>query len=273
MARAHNVVVVTGGARGIGLACARRFARDGFRVVIADTADDRGQDAVEELKTSGYDGLFVHCDVADRLHLHNLMASTLDAYGRIDVLINNAATTVAADFLDLEEADYDRVMRTNVKGAFLTSQAIARQMVKQIKTEAESTERDAKRNYAIVNMSSINSVVAIPDQVPYAVSKGAMNQLTRVMALSLAPYGIRVNAIGPASINTDIMKSVVHNPRARQKVLERTPLGRIGEADEIAGVARFLASADSSYITGQCLFADGGRLALNYTTDTASNPE
>ncbi len=273
MARGGDVVVVTGGARGIGLACARRFARSGYRVVIADIDEDLGTAAADELNGNGYEGLFVHCDVADRLHIHNLMASTLDAWDRVDVLINNAGIATSADFLDLEEADFDRVMRTNVKGAFLTSQAVARQMVKQIEAEQQLADVATKRTYAIVNMSSVNAVLAVPDHVPYAVSKGALNQLTRVMALSLAPHGIRVNSIGPGSINTDIMKSVVRDPQARQSVLERTPLGRIGEADEIAAIALFLASAEASYVTGQCIFADGGRMSLNYTTHAPSHPE
>jgi glucose 1-dehydrogenase len=118
---------------------------------------------------------------------------------------------------------------------------------------------------AIVNMSSVNAVLAIPNQVPYCVSKGGIAQLTKVMALSLAPHGIRVNAIGPGSIMTDILKSVATDREAKRRLLARTPLGRIGEPDEIAAIALFLASDDARYVTGQTVYADGGRLGLNYT--------
>jgi NAD(P)-dependent dehydrogenase (short-subunit alcohol dehydrogenase family) len=118
---------------------------------------------------------------------------------------------------------------------------------------------------AIVNMSSVNAVLAIPNQVPYCVSKGGIAQLTKVMALSLAPHGIRVNAIGPGSIMTDILKSVATDREAKRRLLARTPLGRIGEPDEIAAIALFLASDDAAYVTGQTVYADGGRLGLNYT--------
>jgi NAD(P)-dependent dehydrogenase (short-subunit alcohol dehydrogenase family) len=118
---------------------------------------------------------------------------------------------------------------------------------------------------AIINMSSVNAVLAIPNQVPYCVSKGGIAQLTKVMALSLAPYGIRVNAIGPGSIMTDILKSVATDREAKRRLLSRTPLGRIGEPDEIAAIALFLASDDATYVTGQTVYADGGRLGLNYT--------
>jgi NAD(P)-dependent dehydrogenase (short-subunit alcohol dehydrogenase family) len=118
---------------------------------------------------------------------------------------------------------------------------------------------------SIINMSSINAAVAIANQTPYCVSKGGIDQLTKVMALALAPHGIRVNAIGPGSIMTDILKAVADDRDARHRILARTPLGRIGEPDEIASIAVFLASPDSSYITGETIYADGGRLALNYT--------
>jgi NAD(P)-dependent dehydrogenase (short-subunit alcohol dehydrogenase family) len=114
-------------------------------------------------------------------------------------------------------------------------------------------------------MSSINARVAIPNQVPYCVSKGGVDQLTKVMALSLAPYGIRVNAIGPGSIMTDILKGIATDQAAKNRLLSRTPLGRVADPDEIAAIAAFLASKDASYITGETIYADGGRLALNYT--------
>ena len=124
---------------------------------------------------------------------------------------------------------------------------------------------------AIVNMSSANAVLAIANQVPYVVSKGAMNQLTKVMALALADRGVRVNAVGPGSIMTDLLKVVMNDDAARHKILSRTPLGRCGEPVEIAKVVAFLASDDASYMTGQCIYPDGGRLALNYTVPVANN--
>ncbi|MGI9507748.1 MAG: SDR family NAD(P)-dependent oxidoreductase, partial [Geminicoccaceae bacterium] len=153
---------------------------------------------------------------------------------------------------EISEADFDSVMRVNLKGAFLVGQAAAREMAKAGKG-------------AIVNMSSANAVLAIPNQIPYVVSKGALNQLTNVMALALADKGVRVNAVGPGSIMTDMLKTIMTDEAARQKILSRTPLGRCGEPEEVAKVVAFLASDDASYITGQCVYPDGGRLGLNYT--------
>ncbi|MCB1429502.1 MAG: SDR family oxidoreductase, partial [Nitratireductor sp.] len=154
------------------------------------------------------------------------------------------------------------VLAVNLKGAFLCGQAVARQMVDQVKAGREPG--------AIINMSSVNAVFAIANQVPYSVSKGGINQLTKVMSLSLASHGIRVNAIGPGSIMTQIFQSVANDKAAMDRILSRTPLGRVGDPAEIAGIALFLASADASYITGQTIYADGGRLPLNYTVPVKS---
>ncbi len=256
MSLENKVAIVTGAARGIGLAIANRFLSDGARVVIADIDEDAGSRAVEEI---GADGAvrFVRCDVGDAADVANLIASTLQVWGAIDVVVNNAGIVHGADFLELEEADFDRVLRVNLKGAFLVGQAAARQMVKQVEAGGAPG--------AIVNMSSVNAVFAIANQVPYSASKGGMNQLTKAMALSLAPHGIRVNAIGPGSIMTDMLATVNADKAAKHRLLSRTPLGRIGDPAEIASVAAFLASDEASYITGQTIYADGGRLPLNYT--------
>ncbi|MCL4160872.1 UNVERIFIED_CONTAM: hypothetical protein GTU68_012620 [Idotea baltica] len=251
-----KTAIVTGGAKGIGRACARRFLEQGAKVIIADVNEKAGNKAEKSLSEMG-DVRFVHCDVGDRLSVRNLMAATLDSFNSLDVLVNNAGIIHSDDFLDISEEDFDRVMQVNLKGAFLCGQAAARQMVDQIE--------EGRAPGSIINMSSINAEVAIPSQVPYSVSKGGLQQLTKVMALSLASRGIRVNAIGPGSINTDILAAVNNAPEAKNRILARTPMGRIGEASEIASIAAFLASDDASYITGQTIFADGGRLALNYT--------
>jgi glucose 1-dehydrogenase len=249
-----RTILITGGAKGIGHAIARQFASEGANIIIADVDAAAGARCVEEF---GAKAVFVKTDVSKTADIHHLIAAALEAFGSIDVLINNAAIVHAADFLELAEADFDRVMAVNLKGAFLMGQAAAKQMVKQ-------TGAGGKPG-TIVNMSSVNAVFAIANQVPYSVSKGGISQLTKVMALSLAPYGIRVNAIGPGSIMTDMLASVNANPEAKARILSRTPLGRIGEPSEIAGIASFLASDAASYITGQTIYADGGRLPLNYT--------
>ncbi|TWG88999.1 NAD(P)-dependent dehydrogenase (short-subunit alcohol dehydrogenase family) [Mesorhizobium sp. J18] len=262
MALDGKTAIVTGGAGGIGYAIAERFLREGAKVVIADMDVEKGARALDDLEKLG-DARFVKTDVGRRLDIHNLVAATLDAFGDIDILVSNAGIVHGAGFLDLKEEDFDRVLRVNLKGVFLAGQAVAKFMV-------EKVEKGGPPG-TIINMSSINAVLAIPDQVPYTISKGGVNQLTKVMALALAPYGIRVNAIGPGSIMTDILKSVNNDEDARERILSRTPLGRIGDPGEIASIAAFLASADASYVTGQTIYADGGRLPLNYTV--AVKPE
>lgn len=256
MALDGKCAIVTGAASGIGYAIAERFLREGAKVMFADIDVSKGERAEADLKKLG-DARFVKADVSKRLDAHNLVAAALDAFGDIDILVNNAGIVHGADFLDLKEEDFDRVIGVNLKGSFLVGQAVARYMV-------EKVEKGGPAG-VIVNMSSVNAVFAIANQVPYSISKGGVSQLTKVMALALAPHGIRVNAIGPGSIMTEMLASVNSDPTARNKILSRTPLGRIGEPSEIAAVATFLASDDASYITGQTIYADGGRLPLNYT--------
>ena len=246
----NKVAIITGAARGIGLACARRFVTEGARVLIADIDEREGMRAAQALGTAAR---FFRCDVGDAKNVAAMTAEAGTAFGGIDILVNNAGIVHGADFLELDETDFDRVLRVNLKGAFLAGQGVAKHLVA------------ARKQGAIVNIASINSVVAIPNQTPYSVSKGGLLQLTRVMAMALAPHGIRVNAIGPGSIMTDLLKAVGSDREAKRRILSRTPLGRIGEPDEVASVAAFLASDDASYITGEIIYVDGGRLALNYT--------
>ncbi|WP_274627232.1 SDR family NAD(P)-dependent oxidoreductase [Arvimicrobium flavum] len=256
MALDGKTAIVTGAASGIGYAIAERFVRDGAKVLLADLDQAKGEKAEKDLSKLG-EVRFLKTDVAKRLDAHNLVAAAIDAFGDIDALVNNAGIVHGADFLDLKEEDFDRVLSINLKGSFLVGQAVARYMVDKVNKGGTPG--------VIVNMSSVNAVFAIANQVPYSVSKGGVNQLTKVMALSLAPYGIRVNAIGPGSIMTEMLASVNSDPAAKNRILSRTPLGRIGEPSEIASIAAFLASDDASYITGQTIYADGGRLPLNYT--------
>jgi len=255
-----RVAVVTGAAKGIGAAIAERFVHEGAKVVIADIDDAAGEELAARLGKSGT-VRYRHCDVVEKLDIHNMVASTLDVFGSVDILVNNAGIVIGGDFLEIGEEDFDRVLAVNLKGAFLCGQAAARQMVAQIK--------EGRAPGVIINMSSVNAVFALANQVPYSVSKGGVNQLTKVMALSLATTGIRVNAIGPGSIMTDMLSSVVGDKAALRRVLSRTPMGRIGDPAEIAAIAVFLASEDSSYVTGQTIYADGGRLPLNYTVPVA----
>jgi NAD(P)-dependent dehydrogenase (short-subunit alcohol dehydrogenase family) len=243
-----RVCIVTGAAQGIGEACARRLAREGAKVLLADLDDARGQQVAQELQ-----GLYVHCDVGDKAQVDTLVAQAMLTHGRIDVLVNNAGIFKAAEFLDVSEADFDAVLRVNLKGSFLVGQAVAREMAK-------------VGRGAIVNMSSVNGIMAIPTIASYNVSKGGINQLTRVMALSLADKGIRVNAVAPGTIATELAaKAVLTSEEAKQRIMMRTPLKRLGEPGEVADVVCWLASDAASYVTGEIVYVDGGRMTLNYT--------
>ncbi|HMN56068.1 MAG TPA: glucose 1-dehydrogenase [Ottowia sp.] len=243
-----RVVIVTGAAQGIGAACARRFAREAAQVVIADVADAAGQALAAELQAD-----YVHCDVGDKAQVDALVAKVLGQHGRIDVLVNNAGIFKAADFLDVSEVDFDAVLRVNLKGAFLVGQTVARAMA-------------AAGRGAIVNMSSVNSVLAIPNIASYNVSKGGINQLTRAMALALADKGVRVNAVGPGTIATELAaQAVLTSDDPKNKIMMREAMKRLGEPAEVADVVAFLASDAASYMTGEIVMVDGGRMALNYT--------
>ena len=245
---AGRAAIVTGGAQGIGEACARRLRAEGANVLIADVDDTRGQALAAEIGAR-----YAHCDVGDKAQVDAAVAAALAAFGRLDILVSNAGIFRAADFLEVSEADFDAVIRVNVKGAFLMGQACARVMA-------------AAGRGAIVNMSSVNGTLAIPNIASYNVSKGGINQLTRVMALALADKGVRVNAVAPGTIATELAAlAVLTSEDAKKKIMSRTPLKRLGEPAEIADVVCWLASDAASYVTGEIVVADGGRMALNYT--------
>ena len=248
----NRIAIVTGAARGIGLAISERLAAEGATVVMSDILDDAGQAAATTLSAT-----YLRCDVAKSAEVNALVSAVAERFGAIDILVNNAGIAVGGDFLDVTEADFDRVIGVNLKGSFLMLQACARHMVKQ----AEAGRKPG----AIVNMSSVNDTLAIPGIVSYCVSKGGVSQLTRATSIALAPFGIRVNAIGPGTIETDMARGVLADKSAMNRAMSRTPMGRVGAASEVASIAAFLVSDDASYVTGETVYADGGRMPLNYT--------
>jgi glucose 1-dehydrogenase len=256
-----KTAVVTGAGRGIGLACSRRLAKEGADLVLVERDADAGRAAAQELLSTGRRVELVIADVGYKDDVGRVFELAKRAFGGVDILVANAGIHLTGNFLDVTEADYDAVLRTNLKSVFLCGQAAARLMVEQ------------GRSGSIVNMSSINAVVVNPDAIPYAMSKGGVNQLTKAMAIALSPYRIRVNALGPGTILTDLARdSVLKDADSHERILSRTPLGRLGTPEEVAAAAVFLASEEASYITGQTIYVDGGRLGLNYTVPTRTLP-
>lgn len=244
------IALVTGSAQGIGLACARALAADGARVVLADIKAEAVEQAAQSLG-DGAVGMTV--DMADPAQVDVLFDRIEAEVGPVSVLVNNAGIAISEDFLDMSLDDFRKVIDINLVAVFQATQRAARTMVAQ------------GIRGAIINMSSINAVVAIPKIAGYCASKGGVMQLTKVASLALAPHGIRVNAVGPGSIDTAMMAGVNASPDALETALSRTPLRRLGEAREIGDTVAFLASSKASYITGETIYVDGGRLGLNYT--------
>lgn len=249
---AGKVAVITGAAQGIGRATAERFLSEGANVVIADIDVARLKATAGEMGTPET-VLPVVADVAKKADVDAIIAAAVEKFGRIDILLNNAGICPVADFLDFTEEQYDRTLAVNLKGTFLGTQAAGRQMIAQ------------GGGGVIINMSSINSGLANPSVAPYAISKGGMNQVTSTAAVAFAPHGIRVCGVGPGTIATEIIKGAFTERAGMNAILARTPIGRLGEPEEIASVVAFLASDDASYITGETIYPDGGRRILNYT--------
>jgi NAD(P)-dependent dehydrogenase (short-subunit alcohol dehydrogenase family) len=253
-----KVAVITGAARGIGRACAERFLEDGVKVVIGDIDGDALVKTAAELGRPNHLRA-VAADVTKRADVDRLVAAAAKDFGRLDIMVNNAGVARNRDFLEISEQEFDDVIAVNLKGAFFGVQAAAKQMIAQ------------GGGGVVINMSSVNALLAIPSLATYAISKGGMKQLTSVAAVALAPHRIRVVAVGPGTILTEMVASAIFSSdEARRSVLSRTPAGRCGEPREVASVVAFLASDDASYITGQTIYPDGGRLILNYTVPVAS---
>lgn len=245
-----TIALVTGAAQGIGYACAEALKEDGHRVVLSDIQADAVEAAAAKL---GGGAVAMTCDMADPEQVLALFDRMEADVGVASVLVNNAGIAKPGDFFETSLEDFKSVIDVNLVGTFVATQRAAKAMIaKGIKG-------------AIVNMSSINAQVAIPAIAAYCASKGGVMQLTKSAALALAPHGIRVNAVGPGSIDTAMMAGVNADPAAMKMVMSRTPLQRVGEPREIGDIVAFLASDKASYVTGETIYADGGRIAMNYT--------
>lgn len=249
----NRVAVVTGAARGIGFACARRFAQDGAQVVLGDVEGEHLDRAVEMLTAEGFTVHGCLADVSIRADVERLVDTAVETFGGVDIMLNNAGIAISKDMMSITDEEYDKVLGINLKGAFYGFQTAGRRMIEQ------------GRGGVIINMSSINSRLANPSVATYAISKGGLNQLTATGAVALAPHGVRVVGIGPGTIATEMLNNgFLTSEEQRRMILSRTPSGRLGDPSEVASVAAFLASKDASYMTGQTVYPDGGRLVLNY---------
>jgi NAD(P)-dependent dehydrogenase (short-subunit alcohol dehydrogenase family) len=244
-----TIALVTGAAQGIGYACAEVLAEQGMFVVLSDVNEDGVREASARL---GQNAHHVVCDMSEPAQIEKMFDAIEKKFATVSVLVNNAGIALPKPFLETSEKDFRKVLDVNLVGVFLSTQRAASAMV--AKGIAGS----------IVNMSSINAVVAIPTIAAYCASKGGVGQLTKAAALALAPHNIRVNAVGPGSIDTEMMAGVNANPEAMKMAMSRTPLKRMGSPREVAEIVGFLASPKASYITGETVYVDGGRLGLNY---------
>ncbi|MEM9010519.1 MAG: SDR family oxidoreductase [Pseudomonadota bacterium] len=252
-------VIVTGAARGVGLAISRKFAEAGAKVMMADLDEDRLDEEVKPLAEDSEDVRAFHCDLCERLSVQNLVAATIDAFDRVDILVNASRQVIAADPLSSDSEAFDSLIQQNVKNTLQMSQAVAKRMIQQTKDRTEPGPAGS-----IVNVTSIAARRTLPDLLAYSVSCAALDQLTRSLAVALACHSIRVNAVALGGVMTSNLREALRDREGlRDELTAVTPLGRIGEADEAADAAVFLASAAASFVTGQILAVDGGRTMLD----------
>lgn len=239
----NKIAIITGASSGIGLATAKKFLSEGAKVVLADINQETGEKAAEEL-----DCLFIKTDVSKCEDIQNLINKTVERYGRLDIMINNAGIAEMGSALDCSEETFDKVIAVNLRSVFMGIKYAALQM--------------KSRGGVILNTSSIAGLVGFNGAIAYCASKGGIIQLTKAASLDLAPFKIRVNAIAPAVIKTAMTKGYTDDPNYSQVFLDKTPLGRFGEPEEVANLFCFLASDEASYITGSTYPVDGGWTAV-----------
>jgi NAD(P)-dependent dehydrogenase (short-subunit alcohol dehydrogenase family) len=251
-----KVAIITGGTKGIGYGIAREYIREGAKVVITGRNAETGEAAEKQMKEAGGDVRYIKCDVANVDDLQMIVDKTVEFYGRLDIYVANAGINDSnkTHFLDITPEQYDKIMDVNLRGMFFGDQFAARQMIKQ------------GDGGAIVNMSSVNAYLALDSQMVYTTSKGGIQQLTKVQAVALAQYNIKVNALAPGPIETELMRRVGSDDQLMNTILSRTPIGRIGSVEECGRLAVFLASEDSNFIFGQSIYNDGGRGFQAYPT-------
>ncbi|WP_339845832.1 SDR family oxidoreductase [uncultured Halopseudomonas sp.] len=241
-----KVAVITGSTKGIGKAIAEEYAKAGARVVISSRKADVCEQVANELKSKGFDALPIACHVGDKAQLQNLVDKTIEAWGRIDILVCNAATNpVYGATSTVSDEAFDKIMGTNVKGTFWLCNMVIPQMVN-------------LGGGSIVLLSSIAGIRASANIGVYGMSKAAEAGLARNLSLEWGPHNIRVNSIAPGLIRTDFAQALMDDPDRLKRIEEKLPLRRVGEPVDIAGVALFLASAAGAYVTGQTIVADGG---------------
>ena len=241
-----RVAIVTGGGCGIGRGIALRFAEEGAQVVIADLSAELGQETADLIQAQGGQALSIPTDVARRDRVEAMVQQVIRTFGRVDILVNNAGLTGRAPLLEMTDDEWDRMLAVNLKGPFLCSQVVVREMVR------------LQRGGKIINIASVESTAAAPDQAHYAASKGGVLMLTRALACDLARYRINVNAIGPGTVDSG--HGGFDDPAVRERYGSRVPLGRVALPRDVANAAVFLASDEAEYITGVILYVDGGTL-------------
>ncbi|MEK7104113.1 MAG: SDR family NAD(P)-dependent oxidoreductase [Patescibacteria group bacterium] len=247
----NKVAVVTGGRQGMGRAHSLKLAQLGCKVVVSDISQDDCEKVVDEIKKAGGEAVAIKCDISKKDEVEAMVEKTIKEFGKIDILVNNAGVCQFGSFLDLTEQEWDKTLDINLKGYFLCSQAASREMVKQ-------------KSGVIVNIASIamgQIGMGFPGIVHYCASKGGIVAMAEAMALELAPLGIRVNSIAPGAIDTPMMNSTKQDPKILEGILASIPLKRVGKPEDIANAVAFLASDESSYMTGSVVVVDGGWMA------------
>ena len=243
----NKTAIITGSSQGIGRGIAERFAREGANVVVNYIGNmEMANEVVRNAERAGAKAIAVQADISRVDDINQMFDTAIDEFGQVDILVNNAGVEKHAPFWEVTEKDYDFVMNVNVKGAFFGSQAMARHLI------------DGGRRGKIVNISSVHEDLPFPNFTAYCVSKGGIKMLTRNLGVELGPYGINVNNIAPGAIETPINKNLLNDPKKLNYLLGQIPLKRLGQPEDVAGLAVFLASDEADYVTGSTFFVDGG---------------